>query len=77
LPSSINDPAAWAAWLDHLQKWGIVSPYTAPGMNVPVQQLAPPPANLNRRFFISPVSQQTPNTLADTLAQMASPPSVG
>jgi hypothetical protein len=67
MAGGINDPAAWQAWLDHLQKWGIVSPYTAPGMNVPVQQLPPPPANLNRRHWISPVAQAIPGTTINSV----------
>ena len=72
MAGGVNDPTAWAAWLDHLQKWGIVSPYTAPGMNVPVQQLAPPPSNLNRKFFVSPVSQNAPPIQPATASDLVS-----
>ena len=64
--AGISDPAAWQAWLDHLQKWGIVSPSTAPrnyGDYGP-----PPPANENRTHWIGPTSQAAPGPLSSQIS---------
>ena len=70
MAGGVNDPVAWAQWLDHLKSWGIVSPYTAPGN---IQNPMPVvPANLNRKFFISPVSQNAPDIQPATASDLVS-----